>query len=73
MASNVFSVDPAALTTGTFFDGTDAGTAMQPGMFASPDTDEALPSAEEGAAGIVGPVTGAQHVQNAAQPGSMSI
>jgi hypothetical protein len=61
------------LINSEYFDGTDASTAMQPGMFTSPDADEKMLPAEQGAVGLVGPVTGAQHMPNAAQPGSTTV
>lgn len=77
MAEYVLTEDPATLTSAKYFDGTDASTAMQSdGMFDNSgiqDSDDQLPSPEEGAMGVVGPVMGAQHMPNAAQPGSMSI
>ena len=74
MATQVFSDDPGALTGAFYFDGTDAGTTpMGNGMFAGVDPDESMLPAEQGAVGLVGPVTGAQHGHNAAQPGSTGV
>jgi hypothetical protein len=73
MAEYVTTDSPGALTGAAYFDGTDAGTAMNPGTFTSPDSDENMLPAEQGAQGLVGPVTGAQHMPNAAQPGSTSL
>lgn len=73
MAESVLSTDPAALTEthGIYADGTDAGTATNMGMVntGTVDPDEDMLPAEQGAMGLVGPVTGAQHMPNAAQPG----
>lgn len=73
MAEYVTTDSPGALTGAAYTDGTDAGTAMQPGTFTSPDSDEMMLPPEDGAAGLVGPVKGAQHMPNAAQPGSSSL
>jgi hypothetical protein len=73
MAESVLSEDPSALTAthGVYADGTHAATTMNPGMVdtSSLDADEDMLPAEDGAMGLVGPVTGAQHMPNAAQPG----
>ncbi len=75
MTTHVMSDDASNLTSSKYFDGTDASTAMQSdGMFDNGgylDADDTLPDPEDGAMGAIGPVKGAQHMPNAAQPGSM--
>ncbi len=76
MSTHVTSDDAGNLTSAVYFDGTDAGTTTMAATFTNPDSDENLASAEAGAMGVVNPVdgvTGAQHMPNAAQPGSMTI
>lgn len=75
MATPVFSDNPANLTSAVYFDGTDNPNpaAAMASTFAGVDADEDMLPAEQGAVGLVGPVTGAQHMPNAAQPGSTAI
>jgi hypothetical protein len=73
MSTSVSSSDAGALTSGAFTGTGGHDSAVNPSGFASPDTDEALPEADAGAHGAVGPVTGAQHMPNAAQPGAMTM
>jgi hypothetical protein len=85
MSTHVTSADPGSLTTpGSGYvyadpdtiNGTDDNlppTSFMPSTFSGVDPDEAMLPAEQGVQGIVGPVTGAQHMPNAAQPGSTSI
>lgn len=73
MSTHVFSDDAGNLTNATYFDGTDNPNpaAANPTGFAAPnDGDDQVPPADEGAMGIVGPVTGASGGNNPAEPGS---
>ncbi len=73
MAEYVATVPAGDLTAvgGTYTDQTEGSPGTMPNTFGNVDPDENLRPAEEGAMGAVGPVTGAQHMPNAAQPGSM--
>ncbi len=73
MAEYVQTTPPGDLTTigGEYTDTVEGHPGIAGGMFAGVDPDENLRPAEEGAMGIVGPVMGAQHMPNAAQPGAM--
>jgi hypothetical protein len=73
MATSVSSSDPGALTGGAFVATGGHDSAVAAPTFAGPDPDEDMLPAEQGAMGLVGPVTGAQHMPNAAQPGSTAI
>lgn len=70
MATSVSSTDAGNLTGPGFVGSSPHVVAMQPATFAGVDPDEMMLPAEDGVLGLVGPVTGAQHVENAAQPGS---
>lgn len=75
MSTHVMSDDAGNLTNATYFDGTDdpnPASPMNP-FFAGVDADEDMLPAEAGAVGLVGPVSGAQHMPNAAQPGAMTM
>ncbi len=72
MAEYVQTTPPGELTAvgGTYTDTVEGTPGIAGGMFPGVDPDEAMLPAEQGAMGLVGPVTGAQHMPNAAQPGS---
>jgi len=73
MSTPVSVPSNAAITNLQSEGGQSGPIGFMPSSSPDVDTDEDMLPAEQGAAGLVGPVTGAQHVQNPATPGPMTL